>query len=144
MIPGPILDKNGKQLGQHQGLAQYTIGQRKGIGIAAPQPLYVLEKQPANNSLIVGPVEDLHQKEIFARQVNWVSGEIPQKPVRAEVKIRDKADFHPATITPFGKNQVRILFDSPVRDASPGQFAVFYNEEYLLGGGQITLDQNEI
>jgi tRNA-specific 2-thiouridylase len=137
LVPGPILDQVGNRIGEHQGLAQYTIGQRKGIGLAAPRPLYVLEKQVSSNSLIVGPVEALHQKSITAQGVNWVSGETPVQPVRAEVKIRYKADYRTATITPLDGNRVQIDFDKPVRDASPGQFAVFYDGEVALGGGEI-------
>ncbi len=86
---------------------------------------------------MVGPVEALHQKSITAQGVNWVSGETPTQPVRAEVKIRYKADFRTATITPLEGDRVQIEFDKAVRDASPGQFAVFYDGEVALGGGEI-------
>ncbi len=137
MVSGPIVDRDGNQLGEHQGLAQYTIGQRKGIGLAAPRPLYVLEKQVASNRLVVGPVEELHQSTIYAKAVNWVSGNPPINPITAQVKIRYKAEFRRAKITPLGDG-VRITFEKAVRDASPGQFAVFYDGDQLIGGGEIT------
>ena len=97
--PGPILTRAGRLLGSHQGLAFYTIGQRKGLGVASPVPLYVLEKDLARNTLIVGPAEELGQRVLTAANVNWVSGEAPQTPFRAQVKIRYRASYAWATIT---------------------------------------------
>lgn len=135
--PGQIRDRYGNYLGDHQGLAFYTIGQRKGIGLAAPEPLYVLEKNAKENFLVVGTVDQLQQKQILVKDVNWISGEQPVRGFSSTVKIRYKADFQKASVTPLPYNQVVIEFDSPVRDATPGQFAVFYDEDELIGGGEI-------
>ncbi|PKN87328.1 MAG: tRNA 2-thiouridine(34) synthase MnmA [Chloroflexi bacterium HGW-Chloroflexi-8] len=137
-IPGVIFDKFGNKLGEHQGLAFYTIGQRKGIGIAAPEPLYVLDKDPLNNSIIVGTVLDLNQESIIAKDVNWISGEIPANVQNIQVKIRYKAGYQIASLEPLENNRVTVHFDTPVRDATPGQFAVFYDGDIVLGGGEIT------
>jgi tRNA-specific 2-thiouridylase len=137
-IPGDIIDRFGNKLGEHQGLAFYTIGQRKGIGISAAEPLYVLDKNPEKNELIVGPDSDLNQSSIIAKNVNWISGETPISVHHLQVKIRYKAEAQDATIEPIGSNRVRIQFDTPVRDATPGQFAVFYDDDIVLGGGEIS------
>lgn len=135
--PGTIMDRHGNRLGDHQGLAFYTIGQRKGIGIAAPEPLYVLEKNAKENILVVGSVEDLKQEEIVLKDVNWISGIKPTTEISTNVKIRYKAEFQKAIVIPLANNKVIIKFEKPVRDATPGQFAVFYDDEELLGGGEI-------
>jgi tRNA-specific 2-thiouridylase len=136
-IPGSIMDRFGNKLGEHQGLAFYTIGQRKGIRIAASDPLYVLEKNAEENVLVVGSVEDLFQKAIIVKDVNWISGESLLNEIKAEVKIRYKVNSIQATVIPEEDQKVRIEFDQPIRDATPGQYAVFYNSDELLGGGEI-------
>jgi tRNA-specific 2-thiouridylase len=141
---GPILDRKGESLGEHQGLAFYTIGQRKGLGIASPHPLYVLEKDVQQNTLIVGAQDELGQNELVAANVNWISGEPPTSPFRAQVKIRSTALEIPATVTPLEADRVRVVFDFPLRDITPGQAAVFYIDEFLLGGGIIQSDQKSI
>ena len=135
--PGPILTRDGCELGQHTGLPFYTIGQRKGLGIAAPQPLYVLATDPARNALIVGTSDELGQRHLIAGRVNWISGQTPQEPFRAEVKIRYKARPAPATVTPLPDGRATVAFDAPVRDITLGQGAVFYTGEVCLGGGII-------
>ncbi len=135
--PGPILTRDGRPLGTHQGLAFYTIGQRKGLGIASPVPLYVLDKDLAHNTLIVGPADELGQLELIAAGINWVSGEAPQVSFRAQVKIRYRAGFAWASVSPLEGGSVRAVFDEPQRDITPGQAAVFYDGEVVLGGGII-------
>jgi tRNA-specific 2-thiouridylase len=135
--PGPILNQAGQALGQHAGLAFYTIGQRKGLGIAAPAPLYVLEKDRARNALVVGPLEALGTQELLAGDVRWVSGQAPEQPLRAQVKIRYKAKEAEATLTPLPDGSLRVRFEERLRDITPGQAAVFYNGEVCLGGGLI-------
>jgi tRNA-specific 2-thiouridylase len=138
LTPGVILTRDGKILGQHTGLANYTIGQRKGLGIASPVPLYVLGKDAAANSLIVGTVDELGMDELIADDVNWISGEAPQAPFRAEVKIRYTAREAWALVTPLDNGrQARVRFDAPQRDVTPGQAAVFYAEDVVVGGGII-------
>ncbi len=135
--PGPILAEDGRLLGQHTGLSSYTIGQRKGLGISAPQPLYVLRKEAAQNALVVGPRERLGQRHLTARDVNWIAGSAPTGPVRAQVKIRYKATAVLAVITSSQDNRVLVQFDEPVMGITAGQGAVFYDDDVCLGGGII-------
>ncbi len=135
--PGPIIDRSGQQLGEHQGLAFYTIGQRKGLGLSSPQPLYVLAKDANRNALVVGPSEQLGSSELIAVDFNWIAGVPPGDPFRAEVKIRYKAKESWGTITPLAADRVHIRFDHPLRDITPGQAAVVYDREVCLGGGII-------
>ena len=135
--PGPIVDPMGVVIGQHQGLANYTIGQRKGLGVASSIPLYVIRKEAASNTLVVGPMEALGSRELWAGGVNWVSGEPPSGPVRVQVKIRYKAQEAWAEVTPLEGGRARVAFDQPLRDITAGQRAVFYQGEVCLGGGTI-------
>jgi tRNA-specific 2-thiouridylase len=135
--PGVILDVDGQRIGEHQGLAFYTIGQRKGLGVASTDPLYVIEKDTRQNALIVGHKDDLGRIELIAAQMQWVSGIAPNAPFRAQVKIRYKAQDAWAWVTPIENQHVRITFDQPLRDITPGQAAVLYDGEVCLGGGII-------
>jgi tRNA-specific 2-thiouridylase len=135
--PGAIVTREGKIIGQHNGLANYTIGQRKGLGIASPIPLYVITKDAAHNTLIVGTRDELGSRELTARGVNWISGEAPRELFRAEVKIRYTAKEAEAWVEPLGEDQARVRFDAPQRDITSGQAAVFYQDDVLLGGGII-------
>jgi tRNA-specific 2-thiouridylase len=128
---------NGVEIGTHEGLANYTIGQRKGLGVSSNVPLYVIAKNPYRNALIVGTRGELGQDELTAGRVNWVSGETPDTPFRASVKIRYKSKAQPAQVTPLPDNRVHIQFDEPLRDITPGQGAVIYEGEICLGGGVI-------
>ncbi|GAB4574103.1 MAG: tRNA 2-thiouridine(34) synthase MnmA [Anaerolineae bacterium] len=137
VVPGPIVNRQGQQLGDHTGLPNYTIGQRKGLGIAASEPLYVIAKDVTHNALIVGTRAELGQRTLTARNVNWIEGQPPGSPMRAEVKIRYKARPVPATLSPREDGHVLVTFDEPQRDIAPGQGAVFYDGERCLGGGTI-------
>jgi len=135
---GEIVTLNGRVLGRHNGLANYTIGQRKGLGVASPVPLYVITKQALRNTLVVGTLEELGVRELTARDVKWVSGETPHESFRAEVKIRYTAKEAEAIVTPMDNGeQVQVQFDTPQRDITAGQAAVFYQEDVLIGGGII-------
>ena len=136
--PGEIVTLDGKVIGQHDGLANYTIGQRKGLGVASPVPLYVITKQADGNTLVVGTLEELGFTELTARDVNWVSGETPHEPFRALVKIRYTAKEVEALVSPLEEEQASVKFDAPVRDVTAGQAAVFYQGEVMLGGGIIS------
>jgi len=135
--PGQIITRAGEALGFHNGLANYTIGQRKGLGVASPVPLYVLGKNATNNTLIVGTQAELGSRELTAQDVNWLSGEAPREPFRAEVKIRYTAKEAEAWIRPMGEHQAQVQFDAPQRDITAGQAAVFYQGDRMLGGGII-------
>lgn len=134
---GPILSRADDELGQHNGLAFYTIGQRRGLGIAAPQPLYVIRKDMARNALIVGTLDELGQNELHAHSVNWIAGAPPDDAIRAEIKIRYKARPAWGVVTPLENQRVHIQLDENLRDITPGQAAVFYMGEVCLGGGII-------
>lgn len=142
--PGPITNQQGEKLGQHNGLAFYTIGQRKGLGISAPEPLYVLAKDASRNTLIVGSRADLGQQRLVARDVNWMSGVVPETAVSAAVKIRYKATPIPATVTPLPDNRAEVAFLEPVFGITAGQGAVFYDGSRVLGGGIINDSTNTI
>ena len=135
--PGPIVDRSGREIGQHRGLPGYTIGQRSGIGIAAPQALYVLGMDVERNALIVGPRHELGRDHLVARQVRWVRGQPPQGVIPAQVKIRYRTRPVPATVTPLPEARAEVRFAAPLRDITPGQGAVFYDGQLVLGGGLI-------
>lgn len=135
--PGPIVDSSGKVLGRHQGLAFYTIGQRKGIGLAAAEPLYVLTTDPERNALVVGPVTGLGQTTMRVGRINWVGGAPPTQPFECTVKIRYKAAERPCTVTPLEGSRAGVALKEPARDVTPGQGAVFYDGDVCLGGGTI-------
>jgi tRNA-specific 2-thiouridylase len=136
--PGDIVSRDGKILGRHQGLSFYTIGQRKGLGLASTQPLYVLAKQADINTLIVGLEAELGQDELTVGNVNWIVGEPPDIVFRAEVKIRYTAREAWAEVSHLEGGRVRVKFDEPQRDITAGQAAVFYVKDVVLGGGLIT------
>ncbi|MFN8373502.1 MAG: tRNA 2-thiouridine(34) synthase MnmA [Anaerolineae bacterium] len=137
MVAGPIVMKNGQVIGEHSGLVNYTIGQRKGLGVTFSEPLYVIGMNPYRNALIVGTREDLGGLTLTAHRVNWVSGETPPEPFRAEVKIRYKAAAVAALVEPLDDERMRVTFDEPLRDITPGQGAVVYDGDVVLGGGII-------
>ena len=139
-IPGPILDLNGKRLGSHTGLSGYTIGQRKGIGVSGPEALYVVQKDPIQNALIVGPDSALGRLVFSASHVNWISAEKPTQPFEAEVQVRYRAKLARGEIHPFPlKNRMEVRLQYPVRDVTPGQSAVIYHGDQCLGSGIIDL-----
>jgi tRNA-uridine 2-sulfurtransferase len=142
MSAGPILLRTGQVIGQHEGLANYTIGQRKGLGVQSNEPLFVIGTNPQLNALIVGTAAELGSQTLTAHRVNWVSGETPAESFRAEVKIRYKAKPAWAWIEPIGADQMRVQFDEPLRDITPGQGAVVYEGDICLGGGIIGRSEN--
>ena len=135
--PGPIVNPAGQVLGEHDGLPNYTIGQRKGLGISAPEPLFVLRKEAQNNALIVGTKEEMGQSELIAHTVNWMADTPPSGPIAAEVKIRYKARPIPATVTPLEHDLAHVQFTEYVNGITAGQGAVFYQGDLCLGGGLI-------
>jgi len=134
--PGAIRDTSGKVLGEHYGLPFYTIGQRKGIGLAASEPLYVIALDVADNAVIVGPKSELGRRECSARHMHYVSGTEPSEPFRASAKIRYKAHEAAVTVHPQGA-RARVEFDEPQRDITPGQGLVLFDGEVVIGQGFI-------
>jgi tRNA-specific 2-thiouridylase len=124
-------------LGQHKGLPFYTVGQRRGLGIAAPEALYVLEIDVVRNALVVGTAAELGRTNLTAGDVSYVSGEAPREPLRVTAKIRYNAREAPALLTPLSDDRAALRFDHPLRDITPGQGAAFYRGQELLGGGII-------
>lgn len=135
-VGGDITDESGTVIGKHQGLAAYTIGQRKGIQISAKSPLYVLRKDETSNRLIVGDKERLGAQKFVVKRMNWLSSP-GQKQVEVEVKIRYKAEPASAIIQPLSDEEVEVSTSKKLRDVTPGQIAVFYSGDYVLGGGII-------
>jgi tRNA-uridine 2-sulfurtransferase len=135
---GDIVTTSGNVIGRHNGLVNYTIGQRKGLGVASPVPLYVISKHAVRNTLVVGTRDQLGSLELTARDVHWVSGEAPRDPFRAQVKIRYTAKEADALVTPMHNgDQVQVRFDAAQRDITAGQAAVFYQSDVMIGGGII-------
>ena len=135
---GHITDKDGRVLGEHAGVHQFTVGQRKGLGIASGEPLYVIATEPATQTVVVGRNDDLLRGSCIAKDVNWISIERLTVPMRARVKIRNKHIAAGATILPAGSgNRVEVRFDDPQRAVTPGQAAVFYQGDLVAGGGWI-------
>lgn len=135
--PGPIALRSGEIIGEHTGLLNYTIGQRKGLGIAWSEPLYVLDKDASGNRLIVGPRHELGSDALLAGEMNWIVGAPPKQALRGEVKIRYKSHPAPATIQVVGDHEATIRFDNPLPDVTPGQGAVIYDGDRVIGSGII-------
>jgi tRNA-specific 2-thiouridylase len=134
--PGPIVMNDGTVLGQHCGIHRFTVGQRKGLGIAHPQPLYVLRLDLGRNAVVVGYKKDVYSRGLVAERLNWISGTVPLGSARAAVKIRARHPEAAATIKVRGED-ASVIFDSPQMAVTPGQAAVFYDGDLVLGGGWI-------
>lgn len=144
---GDIVDQSGQVLGRHNGIHHYTIGQRKGLGIAAAYPLYVVGIDVGRNQVIVGDRDSTHQPDCTAHRMNWLSIPAPTAPLRARVQIRYRSPAVPATIIPLdGGDRVKIVFDEPQFSITPGQAAVCYDDAsntIVFGGGIIEAAQVE-
>ena len=136
---GEIVDREGHVLGEHGGVHHFTVGQRRGLGIAAAAPLYVIATEPATQRVVVGPSGELFRERLVANDVNWISiGELAE-PRRALVRIRHKHTAAPATLLPASTPaRVEVVFEEPQRAVTPGQAAVFYDGDLVLGGGWIS------
>jgi len=139
---GPVLDSQGRLLGEHQGIFHYTIGQRRGLAIALGEPAYVIRLDAHTNTVVLGSREELGQKRLWASRVNWLTNPIPSEPFDACVQIRYNHRGAPARVTPLPDKsdkltQVLVDFAEPVTAITPGQAAVFYNDQVVIGGGWI-------
>jgi tRNA-uridine 2-sulfurtransferase len=138
--PGPIMDSDGRVLGTHNGIHHYTIGQRRGLGIAHSSPLYVLELRPEANTVVVGERSQLHKRRCCVVRPNWISIARLSEPIRVHARIRSRHKEAPATIAPGQNGRIEVVFDSPQLAISPGQACVFYQSEQVVGGGWISRD----
>ena len=134
---GEVVDSSGKTLAEHTGVHHFTVGQRKGLGFAAGEPLYVISTDPASQQVVVGRDADLQRSALRATDVNWVSIAPLEAPRRAQVKIRNRHVAAEATLRPRDGASVEVEFDRPQRAVTPGQAAVFYDGDLVLGGGWI-------
>jgi tRNA-specific 2-thiouridylase len=137
VTPGVISDTSGKALGTHAGIHQFTVGQRKGLGLATGVPLYVVKIDASDNSVVVGGKSELGRATLTASRVNWIAGAPPQTPVRAAAQIRHRHREAPGILTPSGADRAEMTFDDPQMAVTPGQAVVFYDGDCVIGGGWI-------
>ncbi len=133
---GDFVDRDGKRLGEHKGIIRYTIGQRKGLGLALPAPMYVLEKDLNNNKVVLGFNDDLFTKELYAEDINFISIKEINEPIRVSAKVRYNQKEQPATVERDG-DRLHIVFDEPQRAICKGQAVVLYDGDIVVGGGKI-------
>lgn len=136
-IPGDFVDEQGNILGQHKGLIHYTVGQRKGLGLSLPAPLYVLRKDRAKNQVVLAPNERLFSDRLVAGDCNWIAIEKPDVPLKVTAKTRYSQSEAAAVIEDMGEGRVRVCFEQPQRAITPGQAVVFYDGDIVVGGGTI-------
>ena len=134
---GNIVNSKGEILGKHQGLYRYTIGQRKGLGISYSEPLFVIGFNPEKNELIVGTESEIYKKEMLVNPINLLLVDELEKPMKVMVKTRYSSQEYPAAIEMASQDTIKVIFDKPVARITPGQSAVFYIEDMVLGGGKI-------
>lgn len=139
---GDFLDINGKKLGEHKGVIHYTIGQRKGLGIALGKPAFVIEKNALNNTVVIGDEEHIFHKKVWVKNVNFIPFDSLEKPMAVKVKLRYRHTEEDAIISPLENGEVLIEFSQPQRAASIGQAAVFYDGDIVVGGGTIIASGN--
>jgi tRNA-specific 2-thiouridylase len=135
--PGPILDTAGNRVGEHQGICFYTLGQREGLGIALGYRAYIVKIDVARNTIVVGREDELYSDGLVLKNINFIGMNFPKKALRVKAMIRYNHKPAPCRIIPIGRRRLRLEFDSPQRAVTPGQSAVFYDKETLLGGGII-------
>lgn len=135
--PGRFVDTSGRVLGTHRGIIHYTIGQRKGLGLSLEEPMYVCRICPDTGDVVLGHSEDLMSREALVAEFNWISGEAPAEAIRCKAKVRYRQTEQWATAKPQEDGMVRLVFDEPQRAITPGQAAVLYDGDIVLGGGRI-------
>lgn len=136
-VKGDFLDTKGNVIGTHSGTECYTIGQRKGLGVAFGKPVYVKSIDVEKNTVTLAEECELYEDTLVADEFNWISGEIPDKEVRCKAKIRYRQKEQPAVAYPLLDGSVRVVFDEPQRAITPGQAVVLYDGDFVLGGGRI-------
>ncbi len=134
---GDFVDMNGRRLGEHKGIIRYTIGQRRGLGLALPASMYVVKKDVENNKVILGFNDDLFEKEVFVKDISFTACDSLTRPERLSAKIRYNQKEQPATVTQIDENRLKIVFDEPQRAITKGQAAVLYDGDTVVGGGTI-------
>jgi tRNA-uridine 2-sulfurtransferase len=137
LVPGPIVDQGGRELGRHNGLPLYTIGQRRGLGLQGHEPLYVIALDMARNALVVGPAAALVCREFHVERSSFVAGAWPAAPFSCQVQVRAHGATAPAEVQPGDGGRLAVRLREPLRAISPGQAAVFYDGERVIGGGLI-------
>jgi len=142
--PGPILDRQGSAVGEHRGILFYTIGQRKGLGISAKEPLYVTTIEPERNAIVVGDKEEVYGNELIASKLNWITIAKLKQPTTIKAKIRYLHLEAEAAITPLDGDRVYVKFKEPQMAITPGQAVVFYDHDTVIGGGTIEPAKNAI
>ncbi|BDG06330.1 tRNA 2-thiouridine(34) synthase MnmA [Anaeromyxobacter oryzae] len=135
--PGEIVGTDGRFLGRHDGVHRFTVGQRRGLGLPGPEPRYVVRLEPEAARVVVGTSAEASRDVFEVREVSWVAGAPPPGPVEVRVKVRHRHDGEPATVTPAGGGGAAVALERPVRGVAPGQAAVFYAGDEVLGGGRI-------
>jgi tRNA-specific 2-thiouridylase len=140
-LPGEVIGPDGAVIGTHSGISGFTIGQRKGMGIAAAHPLYVTRIDVTNNRVFVNWEDGCYSKVASVHDLNWVSIAPPDRPIRCGVKIRYRDTTHEAVVVRVSQDSARIEFAEPVRAVTPGQSAVFYEGDMVLGGGEISISE---
>lgn len=135
--PGPIVNARGEVLGRHRGIAGYTVGQRRGLHVAAGVPLYVLAVDAAKRTVTVGTRDEARRRRISVGQINWLAFDSPQEPLQLAVKLRYRQPELPATVSPLDRDRAEVCFPEPQPTAAPGQSAVFYDGDVVVGGGVI-------
>jgi tRNA-specific 2-thiouridylase len=142
-LPGPILDEEGRTLGEHRGIASYTVGQRHGLGIAAAEPLYVTAIRPDRNAVVVGTKKSTLSKGLIGGDLNWLAGPPPRRPLECRARVRYRHPEAPATVTPLDDNTVYVKFAEPQMAVTPGQTVAFYAGDTVLGGATILRQERE-
>lgn len=135
--PGPVKDLQKNLLGQHRGIIHYTVGQRKGLGLALGEPMYVHSTDPETNTVYLCRKNEVYSSTVFASDLNWISGDLPTKPLAVTARVRYHAKEQPATLEFLEDGKVKAVFDSPQRAVTPGQSIVFYEGDTVLGGAEI-------
>ena len=136
--PGDFVDKTGKVLGRHNGIIRYTIGQHRGLGLSLPDKYFVCEIRPESNTVVLGESQDLFRRGVTVTDMRWIAGSAPASSFRCRAKLRYRHPEQPTDVTVLADGQVRLVFDEPQRAPTPGQYAVLYDGDIVLGGGVIT------